>query len=89
MDFDGRVNTRVRAEPMRDAVVFGPVITAVLWPVTELMKYKITGTLAEPKPEPLHIPKLIYKPLLHPFRTLEELFTPSAGTNSEPKATSR
>lgn len=86
VDFDGRVNTRVRAEPMRDTLVLGPVLNAVLWPVTKLFEYKITGTLAEPKPEPLHIPKVFYKPILHPFQTLEGLFTPqSSGTNAEPK----
>lgn len=83
VDFAGRVEARVRAEPLRDAVVIGPVLNLALWPVSKLLEYKITGTLAEPKPEPLYIPRLIYRPFLHPFRTLEELFTPgSSGTNS-------
>jgi hypothetical protein len=85
VDFAGQVNARVRAEPLRDTLL-GPLINAALWPVTKLLEYKITGTLAEPKPEPLHIPKLFYMPLLHPFQTLEGIFNPEpADTNSLPK----
>ena len=45
-------------------------------PAAKLFEYKITGTLSEPKPEPRHIPKLFYKPILHPFQTLEGIFNP-------------
>lgn len=86
VDFAGKVNARVRAEPLRDTMLLGPILNLTLWPVTKLLEYKMTGTLGDPKPEPMHIPKLFYKPLFHPFRTLESLFTSeSANTNSEPK----
>ena len=75
VDFDGQVRARVTAEPLRGAPVIGPVINVALWPVTKLFQYKITGTLADPKPEPVYIPKILLFPLA-PFKTLEELFTP-------------
>jgi len=87
-DFAGQVNARVRAEPLRDTWVIGPLLRLALWPVSKVLEYKMTGTLAEPQPEPLYIPKLIYKPLLHPFQTLEDFFTPGAGaTNAAPQFT--
>jgi hypothetical protein len=86
VDFASQVNARVRAEPLRDTWVIGPLLRLALWPVTKVLEYKMTGTLAEPQPEPLYIPKLIYKPLLHPFQTLEEFFTPGADiTNAPPQ----
>jgi hypothetical protein len=82
VDFDGQVQARVTAEPLRGTPVLGPVVNVALWPVTRLFQYKITGTLADPKPEPVYIPKI----LLSPFKTLEEFFTPSPGfTNTPPE----
>lgn len=79
VDFDGQVQARVTAEPLRGTPVLGPVVNVALWPVARLFQYKITGTLADPKPEPVYIPKIF----LSPFKTLEEFFTPGAlGTNA-------
>jgi len=74
-DFDGKVKARVTAEPLRDAPILGPIVTVALWPVAKLFEYKITGSLAEPKLEPVYIPKILLLPL-SPVRVLEELFTP-------------
>ena len=46
--------------------------------MSKIFEYKVTGTLAEPKSETVYIPKVLTMPL-HPFRTLEELF--SGGSN--------
>jgi len=82
VDFDGQVQARVTAEPLRNTPVLGPVVNVALWPVTRLLQYKITGTLADPKPEPVYIPKLLLMPFA-PFKTLEDLFTPGTlGTNA-------
>lgn len=86
VDFAGRVNARVRAEPLRDTWVIGPLLRLALWPVAKAFEYKITGTLAEPQPEPLYIPKLLYKPFLHPLQTIEDIFTPAdSSTNTPPQ----
>jgi hypothetical protein len=43
--------------------------------VTKLFEYKMTGTLDQPKAEPLYVlPKILLLPF-HPFRTLKELLT--------------
>ena len=81
--FDGRVDARVDAELLRDAWLIGRVVSLVFWPVTKMLEYRITGTLSDPKSEPVFIPKLLLVPL-HPIRTLEELFSEPAKTNAPP-----
>jgi len=83
VDFDGQVQARVTAEPLRGTPVLGPVVNVALWPVTRLLQYKITGTLADPKPEPVYIPKFLLMPF-SPFKTLEELFSPGTLSTNAP-----
>ncbi len=83
VDFDDRVDMRVEAEPLRDAWVIGRIVSYALWPVSKLFQYRITGTLDEPRSEPVYIPKMLFLPL-HPFRTLENLFNPDAGKTNAP-----
>lgn len=85
VDLDGHVNARVEAELLRDTWLIGKVVSLALWPVSKLFEYKITGTLNEPKAEPLYVPaKLIFLPL-QPFRVLEGLFPGEpARTNPPP-----
>lgn len=78
VDFDARVNMRVTAAPHRS--VIGTILTVPMWPLGELFKYQVTGTLSEPKLTPVYIPSLI----LHPFRTFEEIFTTDAGRTNAP-----
>lgn len=78
VDFNARVNVRVTALPHRSAV--GVLLTVPLLPLSELLKYHITGTLNEPKLAPLYIPKL----LLHPFQTFEGIFGGDAGKTNAP-----
>ena len=72
VDFDTRINGRMEAEVLRDMPGFGVVVSKVLWPVTKLFEYKVTGTLGKPDSKPLFIPKIFLMPL-HPLRTLKEL----------------
>jgi hypothetical protein len=73
LGMDRSFNARVQAELLRSTWVFGPVLSTMLWPVTKLFEYKVTGTLDAPKTEPVFIlPKLLLLPL-HPLRTLKEL----------------
>lgn len=84
VNLDGRVDMRVEAEPLRDTPLFGRILSYALWPVTKLFQYRITGTLDNPKSEPVYVPKLLMMPL-HPFRTLEELLnSDSEKTNAPP-----
>jgi hypothetical protein len=83
VDFDGRVDMRVEAEPLRDAWVVGRIVSLALWPVSKLFQFKITGTLDNPKSEPVFVPKFLFMPL-HPFRTLEDLFAPDAKETNAP-----
>ena len=55
LDFQGQVNARVEAEPLRDMWLVGPVFSTVLWPVTKLFEYKVTGSLGDPKAEPVYL----------------------------------
>ena len=53
----------------------------MLWPVSKLFEYQITGTLENPKSEPVYVlPKLLLMPL-HPIRSLLEEILPSGDTN--------
>jgi len=84
VDFKQDVHARVTAQLLRDTWVVGPVVSTVLWPVSKLFEYQVTGTLKAPKSEPVYVPKLLLLPL-HPIRTLEELFPGGdTGTNAPP-----
>jgi hypothetical protein len=76
VDFDQRLDTQVEAELLRDLPAIGFVVSKVLWPVTKLFEYKVTGTLDAPKAEPLYVvPKVLLFPFT-PVKTLKELFAP-------------
>jgi hypothetical protein len=84
VDFNRQVRARVTAEPLRDTPVVGPFVNAALWPVSKLFAYKISGSLEDPKAEPVYIPKIILMPF-SPFKTLGDLFSPGpAITNTPP-----
>ena len=86
VDFAGNLHARAEAEALRNTAVIGPVVSTVLWPVTKLLEYKVTGTLAKPVAEPAYVPKLLLFPF-HPFSTLKKLFTDPGppATNAPPK----
>ena len=70
VDLEGRLNARVEAELLRDMWLVGPIVSTVLWPVTKMFEYKVNGTLADPKSEPVFIvPKIV----LMPFHTVRSL----------------
>jgi len=91
LDFQGQVNARVEAGLLRDMWLVGPVVSTVLWPVTKLFEYKVTGSLGDPKAEPVClVPKVLLLPFqfpFHPLRTLKELLPEdltSSRTNAPP-----
>jgi hypothetical protein len=81
VDLQSRVNAHVTAQLLRDTWVVGPLISTALWPVSKLFEYKITGTLEKPESEPVYIPKFLLMPL-HPIRSLEEILSSGADTNT-------
>jgi AsmA-like C-terminal region len=83
VDLQSRVNEHVTAQLLRDTWVVGPLISTALWPVSKLFEYKITGTLQKPNSEPVYVPKYLLMPL-HPVRSLEEILSGGADTNTPP-----
>jgi hypothetical protein len=86
VDLEGHVNARAEGRPLRDVPIVGPLINTLLWPVTKLFEYKITGTLNDPKTEPLlFVPKVVLFPF-HPVRAFKDLIPEetSTRTNSPP-----
>ncbi len=73
VDFKGRVDARMEAELLRDFWGIGRLLSYAFKPLTKLLEYKVTGTLSDPKTEPLYVPKLLLFPL-HPLKTLKDLF---------------
>ncbi len=91
LDFHGQVNALVEAGLLRDMWLVGPVVSTVLWPVTKLFEYKVTGSLSDPKAEPVYlVPKVVFLPFqipFHPLRTLKGLLPEditSSRTNAPP-----
>jgi hypothetical protein len=81
VDLQQNVNAKVTAQLLRNTWGVGPLISAMLWPVGKLFECQVTGTLGEPQAKPvLLLPRLLMAPL-HPIRSVQEMFTPTA-TNS-------
>src|SRR5208282_635252 len=83
-DLQENVNARVTAQLLRNTWVVGPLVSTALWPVSKLFEYHVTGTLKNPKSEPVfYIPRFLLLPL-HPIRSLEELFPSDDFFSSSP-----
>ncbi|MCX7868170.1 MAG: AsmA-like C-terminal region-containing protein [Limisphaera sp.] len=81
LSLEGEVDAVVQAELLRDAWLVGRVLSLALWPVSKIFEFHITGTLENPRAEPLHIPRVLTIPL-RPVQTLRELLGAPA---KEPK----
>jgi len=84
VDFNGDINAHVEAELLRGTWGIGPLVSTVLWPITKILEYKVTGDLSNPKVKPLYLPKAFLFPF-HPIESLKELMP--ANTNAPPKFT--
>jgi hypothetical protein len=85
VDFGGKLDARVTAELLRNTWGIGPLVSTVFWPITKALEYKITGTLSQPRAEPLYIPKAFLLPL-SPIQSIRELFqNKPATTNALPQ----
>ena len=73
LDWQNHLNARVEAELLRDLPLLGSLVSTVLWPVTKMFEYRVTGSLNHPKMEPLYfLPRIVTMPF-HPFRTFRDL----------------
>lgn len=89
VDLHGRVDAQAEAELLRDTWIVGRVLSLALWPVSKLFQYHITGTLHQPKSDPVFfVPRLVLFPF-HPIRTFKDLLPESPelmDTNAPPAA---
>ena len=83
---DGRVDARVQAELLRDTWVVGRLLSLALWPVSKVFEYKITGTLHNPKIEPMFLIERIMLLPFHAFRALKEPLPAPAGLQPQTNA---
>lgn len=84
VDLAGNVDAIAEAEPLRDTPLLGPLVRLTLKPMTKFLEYKVTGTLGQPKKEPLYLgARMLFMPF-RPIQTLDELFSNSA-TNAPVK----
>jgi len=87
IDLDGRLNARVEAELLRDMWLIGPVVSTIFWPVTKLFEYQVTGSLGQPRLDPVYfVPRIVQAPF-HPLRTLKGMMpedSSRSATNSPP-----
>ena len=74
--FDQRVDGRMEAVLLRDMPALGFLVSKLLWPVTKLFDYRITGTLDQPKTEEVYLFSRILMMPLHPLKTLKDLMKP-------------
>lgn len=81
VDLKQNVNAKVTAQLLRNTPVVGSLMSAVLWPVSKIFECHVTGQLEHPDVKPIYIPKILLVPL-HPIRSLEQLFSPSSGSDN-------
>jgi hypothetical protein len=77
VDLAQNVDARAKAQLLRNMPLFGWLVSAALSPVSKIFECRVTGTLGQPKPEPLYVPKLFLAPL-HPIQSMEEFFSAPA-----------
>jgi hypothetical protein len=83
VDFQNQVDARVEAELLRDTWIIGPLVSLALTPITKIFEYKVSGTLSDPKSEPVYIPNILMM-TLRPFHSLKEALTPEKTTQPAP-----
>ena len=81
VDLEEKIDAKVTAQLLRNTPFVGSVFSAMLWPVSKMFECRVTGRLGDPRVTPMYVPKLLLVPL-HPFRSLEEWFTPAPATNA-------
>ncbi len=73
VDFDANINARVEAKLFKNKFLVGQLFDLLTLPITKAFEYKVSGTLAQPKREPLFIAKVFLLPF-KPLKALQEIF---------------
>ena len=72
----------VQAELFRETWGIGPVLSFMLWPVSKVFEYRVTGTLDQPRSEPIFIvPRILLMPF-RPAHPAKETTKPEDGPGS-------
>ena len=77
VDLQQKVNAHVTAQLMRNAWGIGPVVSAVMWPVSKIFECRVTGLVSDPKVTPILFPFTKY--FFSPIRTMQDLFSAPQG----------
>jgi len=74
VDFEQRVAGTMEAELFRDLPAVGFLFSKLLWPVTKLFEYEISGTLENPKTKQRYMAANLFRLPFAPINTLKDLF---------------
>jgi len=74
VDFEQRVAGTMEAELFRDLPAVGFLFSKLLWPVTKLFEYGISGTLENPKTKQRYMAANLFRLPFAPINTLKDLF---------------
>ena len=86
VDFDANIDARVEAKLFKNKFLVGQILDLVTQPFSRIFEYKVTGTLADPKSEPLNVaPKL----LLAPFNLVRDIVKPAANSSERKPGSDR
>ena len=83
VDFNLKTDAIVDADVGHEPPLVGPIFTVISMPFSRLFETRVTGTINDPKYEPLRLGKLL-STVIHPWRSLKELMPGDSGTNSPP-----
>jgi hypothetical protein len=86
VDFQQQVNAKVDAQILRDAGSLGHIVSIALQPLTKIFEYKLTGSLENPKSEPVFIPKILMT-ILRPFNSLRKMLPEKTDSSAETATT--
>ena len=79
IDFEHRIDLRIGAELFKDTPLLLrlplAIVSLAATPFVKVLEYRATGTLREPRWEPVYIPKLFLLPF-HPVKTIKGIFAP-------------
>jgi hypothetical protein len=75
VDFEANVNMDVEAQVLPGIPLIGPIFNLAITPVSKALTYRVSGTLGDPRVQPLYVPKFL-STLLNLGRTPTETTPP-------------
>lgn len=71
-----QINARLEAVLSRQTPLVGSLLSLAFTPLSKLLEYQITGTVNDPVPEPIYVPKFI-RVFLHPIKSMKAVLEPN------------